>query len=85
MLDYSLMKISRLKQKATLDDLSNLLGLSKQRLSQFENGEAVPIERLKEWARNETLPAWVRLMAYEMWTTAIPAELEQLAEKINPA
>lgn len=73
------------QEKITLEDMAALLGVTPQRVNQWENGQAVPLKRLKQWTEDKALPSWVRLVAHEMLKAEIAKKMGELLDVMNPA
>ncbi len=61
----------------THEQTAEILGVTRARLSQYESGDQIPLERIQEWCNSPKLPAWAHVMAYQMWLAALELQLEQ--------
>lgn len=77
-----ILKKTRRDREMTLSAMCDILGVSNQRISQWENGAPVPLERICEWANDERLPDWARAMAHQMWLAAIQQDYARIGTQI---
>lgn len=80
---------ARREHGASLAQMGLWLGTSGQRVSQWEKGEPIPVERLIAWQQDIALPEWIKEMARSLELadlrerqSAIGARIAQLD---NPA
>jgi transcriptional regulator with XRE-family HTH domain len=50
----------------TIYEAGKILDVSYARVSQWENGETIPLQRIRFWKIDPEKPEWVRQMAEEM-------------------
>jgi len=62
--------------------MCDVLGVSNQRVSQWENGDPIPLERIREWALDDRLPDWARVMVHQMWLAAIQQDQVRIGMQI---
>ncbi len=56
MTSNQILKKFRRKREYTLEQMAELLGLTRARLSQYESGDAIPVGRIREWSNALHLP-----------------------------
>jgi transcriptional regulator with XRE-family HTH domain len=78
-----ILKQVRRERDITLEQMAEIFGLTRARWSQFEQGDPMPIDRIRDWAENPRLPAWARDLAVRMWLAAIEQQHEALSEQIE--
>ncbi len=85
-----ILKKFRREREYTLEQMAELLGLTRARLSQYENGDAIPVGRIRDWSNAPQLPEWARNMAYQMWLAtleqvhdALGKQLEALSDQVR--
>ena len=67
-----------------LSQMAEALDTSNQRVSQWENGDSIPIERIKAWATEERFnQEWIRYMAWQMWFAYIKRAHTALGEQMQ--
>jgi transcriptional regulator with XRE-family HTH domain len=79
---YQVLKQTRRDRNMTMEQLAETLGLTTQRISQFERGATVPLQRIREWAGDQKLPDWARAMAKQMWLAALEQQYTAIGEQI---
>jgi transcriptional regulator with XRE-family HTH domain len=72
-----ILRQTRRQHEMTLGQMARYLGLTTQRISQIENGDSIPVERIQQWSTSPDLPAWIQSMAHTMWLAVL--EKQQLA------
>jgi transcriptional regulator with XRE-family HTH domain len=72
-----ILKQARRQHEMTLGQMARYLGLTTQRISQIENGDSIPVERIQQWSTSSDLPTWIQSMAHTMWLAVL--EQQQLA------
>ena len=72
-----ILKQTRRQHEMTLGQMARYLGLTTQRISQIENGDSIPVERIQQWSTSPNLPTWIQNMAHTMWLALL--EQQQLA------
>lgn len=78
-----ILKTIRHNRGLTLADMAKLLGASNQRVYQWESGENIPLNRIREWLQNPDLPHWAHEMAYQVWIITLQDAHEQLGVQIT--
>lgn len=78
----AMLRRARLAHDLSLDELAHLLDTSRQRLHQFEGGQPIPPERLMAWATNDSLPRWVRELAYQLRILQLEQSFAALAGQL---
>lgn len=77
-----ILKATRRERDLTQDDMADALGISTARVNQFEKGESIPLDRIRDWCSNPRLPDWARRMAEQMWHSALEQQQLSLSEQI---
>jgi len=67
----------------TLGEMAEALDTSNQRVSQWEHGDPVPLERIRAWANEKRFPVWVRVMAHQMWQAHLEQAHDELGRQIE--
>ncbi len=78
-----ILKKFRRDRECTLEQIAELLGLTRARLSQYESGDAIPVGRIREWSNASHLPEWARNMAYQMWLASLEQAHDALGEQLE--
>ena len=63
--------------------MAEVFGLTRARWSQFEQGDPMPIERIKNWATDTHLPEWAREFARQLWLASLEQQHNFLGEQIE--
>ncbi len=77
-----ILRKTRCDHKLTLAQVSDILGVSNQRVSQWEGGADIPLERIREWASDDRLPDWARVMVHQMWLAAVQQDQARIGSQI---
>jgi transcriptional regulator with XRE-family HTH domain len=78
-----ILKKFRREREYILEQMAELLGLTRARLSQYENGDAIPVGRIREWSNAPQLPEWARNMAYQLWLATLEQAHDALADQLE--
>ncbi len=73
----------RRDRNLTLEAMAETLGMTTQRLSQWERGDSIPAERIRDWANNPRLPEWARSMAYQLWLATLEQQYGAIGEQMT--
>ena len=76
------LKQFRRERELTHEQMAEVLGLTRARLSQYERGDSIPAERFREWSNSSRLPEWTRHMAYRMWLAWLEQQHAAIGEQI---
>ena len=76
------LKQFRRQRELTHEQMAEILGLTRARFSQYENGDSIPAERIREWSNSSKLPEWARHMAYQMWLAWLEQQHAAIGEQI---
>jgi transcriptional regulator with XRE-family HTH domain len=74
---------TRREREMSGEELAEVLGLTRARLSQYENGDPIPPERVQAWLDNKQLPDWARTMCLQIWHASIEQQHQTLSDQIN--
>lgn len=77
-----ILRKARRDHDATMDQMGEWLGTTRQRVGQWEGGEAMPPERVNAWVKDEALPNWVRQMARDIEIAELKVEHAALGARI---
>jgi hypothetical protein len=77
-----ILKQTRRFHEMTMEQMAQILGLTTQRISQLEKGDAIPVDRIRDWARSSQLPDWASRMADQMWLAALEQQHAAIGEQI---
>jgi len=77
------LKQFRRERELTHEQMAEVLGLTRARLSQYESGDSIPAERIREWSNSSKLPDWARHMAYQMWLAWLEQQHVAIGEQIE--
>lgn len=77
-----LLKATRRERDLTQDDMADALGISTARINQFEKGESIPLDRIRDWCSNPRLPDWARHMAEQMWYATLEQQHQSIGDQI---
>jgi len=78
-----ILKQVRKERDLTGEQMAEIFGLTRARWSQFEAGDPIPMERIREWATNARLPDWARTFARQLWLEQQNAELGEQIEQLG--
>ncbi len=78
-----ILRQTRRDQDLTLDEMADWLGVSTQRIGQWENGDVIPLKRIQRWASNTEFPTWLWQMALQMWLASLGLTLLQFGEQLQ--
>jgi transcriptional regulator with XRE-family HTH domain len=78
-----ILKQVRKERSLTTEQMAEIFGLTRARWSQFENGDPMPIDRIKDWAGNPRLPEWAREFARQLWLASLEQQHAALGEQIE--
>ena len=78
-----ILKTFRRDRDMTHEQMAELFGLTRARLSQYESGSPIPPDRIQEWANNNRLPDWARGMAYQMWLASLEQQHSAIGDQIS--
>ena len=78
-----ILKQTRRDLGLTLESMAETLGMTTQRLSQWERGDEIPAERIKGWANNARLPHWARNLAYQLWLESLEQQHAAIGDQMQ--
>jgi transcriptional regulator with XRE-family HTH domain len=78
-----ILKKFRRNRDMTHEQMAELFGLTRARLSQYESGSPIPPDRIREWANNNRLPDWARNMAYQMWLASLEQQYSAIGDQMQ--
>jgi len=78
-----ILKQTRRERDMTLGQIAEMLDTSNQRVSQWEQGDAIPVERIRAWANEKRFPEWVHNMAWQMWLAHLEQQHTALGEQMD--
>lgn len=78
-----ILKQIRRDRNMTLEQMAETFGLTRARLNQYETGDTIPAERIREWANNERLPDWARNLAYQLWLASLEQRQASMGEEMQ--
>ena len=78
-----ILKQTRRDLGLTLESMAETLGMTTQRLSQWERGDEIPAERIKGWANNARLPDWARNLAYQLWLESLEQQHAEIGDQMQ--
>lgn len=78
-----LLKQVRRDRNLTLEAMAETLGMTTQRLSQWERGDSIPPERIQIWANDKRLPEWARALAYQLWLASLEQQYGAIGEQMQ--
>jgi transcriptional regulator with XRE-family HTH domain len=78
-----ILKQVRKERDLTTEQMAEIFGLTRARWSQFEQGDPMPIERIKGWATDARLPDWAREFARQLWLASLEQQHVALGEQIE--
>ena len=78
-----ILKQTRRDLGLTLESMAETLGMTTQRLSQWERGDEIPAERIKGWANNARLPDWALNLAYQLWLASLEQQHAAIGDQMQ--
>jgi transcriptional regulator with XRE-family HTH domain len=78
-----ILKQVRKERELTTEQMAEIFGLTRARWSQFEQGDPMPVERIKDWAANSRLPEWAREFSRQLWLASLEQQHAALGEQIE--
>ena len=78
-----ILKKFRREREFTHEQMAEILGLTRARLSQYESGDPIPAERIREWSNSSRLPTWALSMADQMWLAVLEQQQADIRNQIE--
>jgi transcriptional regulator with XRE-family HTH domain len=78
-----ILKKVRKERNLSGEQMAEIFGLTRARWSQFESGDPMPIERIRDWSLDSRLPDWARDFARQLWLASLEQQHAALGEQLE--
>lgn len=78
-----LLRKARKDHDLTLAEMATLLDTSNQRVSQWESGDPITQDRIDSWTKDESLPEWVRKMAFDIAIASVRQTIQTSSDRLT--